>query len=45
MADLPNPVSLVRQLGYVLRGKAFDALLGFEDWVRARMNAPGERDR
>jgi hypothetical protein len=35
MAELPNPVRIVQQLGYVLRGKAFDALLGFEDWVRA----------
>lgn len=45
MAELPNPVRIVQQVGYVLRGKALDALFGFERWVRARMNAPGERDR
>jgi hypothetical protein len=44
VADIPNPVRLVQQIGYVLRGKLLDAVFAVERRVRAGMQQFGPRD-
>jgi hypothetical protein len=44
MADIPNPVRLVQQIGYVLRAKLLDAVFAIERRVRAGMQQFGPRD-
>jgi hypothetical protein len=44
MAEVPNPVRLAQQIGYVLRGKLLDAVFAVERRVRAGMQQFGPRD-
>jgi hypothetical protein len=44
MAEVPNPVRIVQQIGYVLRAKVLDAVFAVERRVRAGMQQFGPRD-
>jgi hypothetical protein len=44
MAEVPNPVRIAQQIGYVLRAKLLDAVFAVERRVRAGMQQFGPRD-
>jgi hypothetical protein len=44
MADIPNPVRIAQQIGYVLRAKVLDAVFAVERRIRAGMQQFGPCD-
>jgi hypothetical protein len=44
VAEVPNPVRLVQQIGYVVRAKVLDAVFAIDRRVRAGMQQFGPRD-